>query len=95
MDVKVDFGRDLFSASYHNLRSTTRYFGIVTSGTTKRALWISIGGTIKHRVFRDVMSEKVSIKNAEHFACYADLILNGITSLYMPLEEILTGPDCT
>ena len=52
----------------------------------------SIGGTIKHRVFPDVKSEKVSIKNAEHFASYADSILNGITSLYMPLEELLTEP---
>ena len=52
-----------------------------------------IGGTIKHRVFRDVKSEKVSIQIAEHFASYADLILNGITSLYMPLEEILTKPE--
>ena len=49
-----------------------------------------IGGTSKHRVFRDVKSEKVSIKNAEHVASYVDSILNGITSLYMPLEEIST-----
>ena len=35
-----------------------------------------VGGTIKHRVFRDVKSGKVTIKNAEHFAEYADTILS-------------------
>ena len=29
-----------------------------------------IGGTIKHLIFRDVKSEKVIIKNAEHFTTY-------------------------
>lgn len=52
-----------------------------------------IGGTIKHRVFRDVKSGKVIIRDAEHFSSYANSILNGITSLYMPLEEVLTEPE--
>ena len=52
-----------------------------------------IAGTIKHQVFRDVKFEKVSVKNAEHFASYGDSILNGITSLYMPLEKVLTEPE--
>ena len=58
-----------------------------------------IGGTIKHRVFRDVKSEKVNIRNAEHsfisFASYADTILKGIKSLYMSLEvlEVLIEPE--
>ena len=42
----------------------------------------------KHPVFRDVKSGKVSIKNAEHFAVYAGSILNGITSFYMPVEDV-------
>ena len=50
-----------------------------------------IGATIKHRVFCDVQSEKVSIKNVEHFTFHADSILNGIRSLYMPL--VLTEPE--
>ena len=51
------------------------------------------GGTIKHRVFRDVKSGKVSIKNAEHFAAHADAILNGIKSLYMSIDEVLNEPE--
>ena len=52
-----------------------------------------IGDTIRHRVFRDVKSEKVSIKNAEHFASTQIKFLNGIMSLCMPLEEVLTEPE--
>ena len=51
------------------------------------------GGTIKHRVFRDVKSGKVSIKNAEHFAAHADAILNGIKSLYISIDEVLKEPE--
>ena len=51
-----------------------------------------ISGTIKHRVFRDVKSGKVTICDAKHFAEYADSILNGITPLYMPLEDVLPEP---
>ena len=52
-----------------------------------------VGGTIKHRVFRDVKSSKVIIKNAKHFSTYAGSILKGITYLYMPIEEVLKGPE--
>ena len=52
-----------------------------------------VGGTFKHRVFHDVKSAKRSIKNTEHFAVYAGSILNGITSLYMPVEEVLEEPE--
>ena len=54
-----------------------------------------IGGTIKNLVFRDVKSEKVNIENAEHFATYVNRILNGITSVYMPLDDVLNEPDDT
>ena len=37
-------------------------------------------------------SEKVTIADAKHFASYADSILNGIKSLYMPSEEVLIEP---
>ena len=53
-----------------------------------------IGGTIKNRVFRDVLSGKVNIGSAEHFASYANKIITDISSLYMPLNEVLTEPDC-
>ena len=36
---------------------------------------------------------KVSITNAEHFAVHADAILNGIKSLYMPIDEVLEEPE--
>ena len=44
---------------------------------------------MKHRVFRGVISSNVSITNAEHFAAHADAIVNGIKSLYMPIDEVL------
>ena len=37
-----------------------------------------IGETIKNCVFRDVKSEKVNIRDAEHFPFYANSILKGI-----------------
>ena len=40
-----------------------------------------------------MLTGKVSTKNAEHFAVYAGSILNGITSLYMLIEEVLEEPD--
>ena len=49
------------------------------------------GGTIKHRVFRDVKSGKGSIINVEHFAAHADAVLNGIKSLCLTIDEILEG----
>ena len=47
-----------------------------------------IGGTIKHRIYRDIKSGKVIIKNAKHFSTYA-----GITSLYMSVDEVLKEPE--
>ena len=51
-----------------------------------------VGGTIKHRVFLDVRSEKVNISSAKHFASYADGILTGIKSLYMAESDVLNEP---
>ena len=65
-------------------------FGITTSTITGKD---GVGGTIKQRVFRDVKSGKVSITNAEHFAAHAGAILNGIKSLYMPIDEVLEEPE--
>ena len=48
-----------------------------------------VGGTMRHPVSRDVISGNVSITNAEHFAAHADAIVNGIKSLYMPIDEVL------
>ena len=52
-----------------------------------------IGGTIKNRIFWDVKSEKVNIRDAKYFSSYANLILKGTRSLYMPSEEVLAEPE--
>ena len=52
-----------------------------------------VEGTIKHRVFYDVKSGKVSITNAEHFAAHADAILNDTKSFYMPIDKVLEEPE--
>ena len=49
--------------------------------------------TIKNKVYRDVMPYKCLIKNAKDFAEYANKIINGITSIYMPINDLLTEPD--
>ena len=35
------------------------------------------------------------IKNAKDFAEYANKTISGITSIYMPINELLTEPDNT
>ena len=54
---------------------------------------VGVGGTIKNRVYRDVMSNKCVIKSAEEFSNYANKVVNGITSLYLPEADLLTEPD--
>ena len=49
-----------------------------------------LGGTAKNKVFRHVKSNKVKIDSAKDFAEYADKIVNGIKSLYMFEDEILS-----
>ena len=51
-----------------------------------------IGGTIKNKLYRNVMSNKCLIKNAKDFAEYANKTINGITSIYMPINDLLTEP---
>ena len=41
------------------------------------------------------MSNKCLIKNAKDFAEYANKAINGITSIYMPINELLTETDNT
>ena len=47
---------------------------------------------MKNKVYRDVMSNKCMIKNAKDFAEYANKTISGITSIYMPMYELLTEP---
>ena len=52
-----------------------------------------MGGTIKNKVYQDAMSNKYMIKNEKDFAEYANKTISGITSIYMPMYELLTEPD--
>ena len=40
-------------------------------------------------------SDKVNMKNAEHFAAYTNQILNGITSIYMGMDDVVINADDT
>ena len=48
-----------------------------------------IGGTLKNSVYRDVISEKCVIDTPTQFVQYAERSVKGITSLYLPTEEVL------
>ena len=52
-----------------------------------------IRGTIKNCVDRDVMSEKCVIDTPKEFAEHAEKVVRGITSLYLPAEDVLVEPD--
>ena len=52
-----------------------------------------IGGTIKNCVYRDVMSAKCVIDKPKEFAEHAEKVVKGITSLYLPAEDVLVEPD--
>ena len=50
----------------------------------------NIDGTIKNKVYRNVMPNKCLVKNAKDFAEYANKTINSITSIYMPTNKLLT-----
>ena len=52
-----------------------------------------IDGTLKNSIYWDVMSEKCVIDIPKQFAEYAESAVRGITSLYLPTEEVLKEPD--
>ena len=52
----------------------------------------SIGGTQKNLVYRDVMSAKCVIDTPKQFAEYTGRSVKGITSLFLPIEEVLKKP---
>ena len=51
------------------------------------------GETIENKVYRDVMSRKCLIKNTKDFVDYVKKTINGIISIYIPVNELLTEPD--
>ena len=52
-----------------------------------------IGRTFKNCVYRDVISRKCVIDTPKPFAEHADKAVKGITSLYLPAEDVLIEPD--
>ena len=47
-----------------------------------------IGGTVKHAVYRHVLSKKVVIRSPQHFAEYADSILPKISVIFVDNENL-------
>ena len=47
-----------------------------------------IGGTVKHAVFRHVLSKQFVIKSPEHFAEYADSILPNIRFIFVDDNDV-------
>ena len=54
-----------------------------------------IGGTLKNCVYRNVMSGKCVIDTPKEFAEYSKKAVKGITSLYLPSEDVLVDPGDT
>ena len=52
-----------------------------------------VGGSIKNRIYRYAMSYKCVIKSPNEFSNYANKVVNGITSLYLPEDDLLTKVD--
>ena len=51
-----------------------------------------VGGTIKNAVYRDAKSGKVTINSAKEFAEYVNKTITGISSLYMPITQVIKEP---
>ena len=47
---------------------------------------------MKNAVYRDVKSGKVTINSAKEFAEYANKTITGISSLYMPIAQVIEEP---
>ena len=54
--------------------------------------WRGIGRTLKNWIYQDEMSEKCVIDTPQQFADHAEKTITGITSLYLPEEEVLIKP---
>ena len=52
-----------------------------------------VGGSIRNRIYRYAMSYKCVIKSPNEFSNYANKVVNGITSLYLPEDDLLTKVD--
>ena len=52
-----------------------------------------VGGSIRNRIYRYAMSYKCVTKSPNEFSNYANKVVNGITSLYLPEDDLLTKVD--
>ena len=52
-----------------------------------------VGGTLKRSVFNAVKSGKIVVNNSEGFAIAANDIVNGIHTIFMHDDEIMTEPQ--
>ena len=52
-----------------------------------------IRAALKSCVYRDVMSGKSVIDTPKSFPEHADKAVKGVTSLYLPTEDVLIEPD--
>ena len=49
-----------------------------------------VGGSIRNRIYRYAMSYKCVTKSPNEFSNYANKVVNGITSLYLPEDDYFT-----
>ena len=51
-----------------------------------------VGGTVKNKVFKQVKSRRLSVNSPKEFAAAAQDLVPSITTLYLPIAEMLEEP---
>lgn len=51
-----------------------------------------IGGTLKNKVFQEVKSGRIVVKNPKDFSLYASRLLESITTMYLAMEDVVEEP---
>ena len=93
MVAQLNFALDIFLHCYSPLTHQWIWHGVTTKDTIDKDPMDGIGGTLRNSVYHDVVSEKCIIGTPKQFAEYAERSVNGITSLYLPTEEVLKEPE--
>ena len=83
-----DNSRFVFSLLSQFAMDHTLFWCYNEQGSNERHWW-----NHQELCFWDVKSKKVGMRDAENFASYENTILKVITSLHMPLEEVLAKPE--
>jgi len=76
-----DFGKSVKLSWYYN------------EGHHGKGPMDGVGGIIKNLVYRDVMSNKCLIRNAQEFVDHVNKIASGIIAIYLPESELLMEPE--